>query len=72
MAKKAKSSAPANAMDYPEHEKTYLAFVALIKWGTVSCVALMIAMAFGFFAGGGLFGGTLLMIILLIISYFAI
>ncbi|MFK5977754.1 MAG: aa3-type cytochrome c oxidase subunit IV [Rhizobiaceae bacterium] len=72
MAKKAKSSTPANAMDYPEHEKTYNAFVGLIKWGTVGCVALMIAMAFGFFAGGGLLGGTLLMIILLIISYFAI
>lgn len=72
MAKKAKTSTPANAMDYPEHNKTYDTFLWLTKWGVAFCVALMVAMSFGFFAGGGLFGGTLLMIILMVISYFAI
>ncbi|KFJ49618.1 bacterial aa3 type cytochrome c oxidase subunit IV family protein [Brucella abortus] len=39
-------------MDYAEHEKTYAGFAGLVKWATVVLVALMIAMAFGFFAGG--------------------
>ncbi|MFX3680399.1 MAG: aa3-type cytochrome c oxidase subunit IV [Hyphomicrobiales bacterium] len=38
------------AMDYPEHEKTFNLFLALTKWGTVATAALLIAMAFGFFA----------------------
>lgn len=39
-------------MDYYEHDKTYSGFLALAKYGTLACVALMIAMAFGFFVGG--------------------
>lgn len=46
-------------MDYAEHDKTYAMFLAGTKWGTVACVGLMIAMAFGFFAGFGLIGGTI-------------
>ena len=46
-------------MDYAEHDKTYSMFLAGAKWGTVACVGLMIAMAFGFFAGFGLIGGTI-------------
>ncbi|ENQ99606.1 hypothetical protein H721_03041 [Brucella ovis IntaBari-2006-46-332] len=42
-------------MDYAEHEKTYAGFAGLVKWATVVLVALMIAMAFGFFAGGSFF-----------------
>lgn len=72
MAKKAASKVPANAMDYPEHEKTYDIFIKFSVWTTVGCVALLIAMAFGFFGGGGLIGGTLAFIILMIASYFAL
>ena len=43
-------------MDYPEHEKTYGGFLALAKYGTLACIALMIAMAFGFFVGGFISG----------------
>ncbi|MBV2144133.1 aa3-type cytochrome c oxidase subunit IV [Falsochrobactrum sp. TDYN1] len=39
-------------MDYAEHEKTYTGFSGLIKWTAVALVALLIAMAFGFFVGG--------------------
>lgn len=59
-------------MDYPEHEKTYDLFLALTKWGTVATVALLIAMAFGFFAGGGLIGGTIVFILLMIVSRFVL
>lgn len=72
MANKTTDETPANAMDYPEHEKTYDSFLWLTKWTVAICIGLLVAMAFGFYAGGGLFGGTLLLIILMIISYFFI
>ena len=56
-------------MDYSEHEKTYAGFTSLVKWGTVSLVALMIAMAFGFFAGG-FFSATVLFILVCIAAWF--
>ncbi len=70
MAKRAAKTA--NAMDYSEHEKTYDAFLKLFVWGTAGCVALLVAMAFGFFGGGGLIGGGLLFIVLLATFYFAL
>lgn len=54
------------AMDYPEHEATYSMFLTLTKWGIIGNVALLIAMAVGFFMGGGLIGGTLVFILLMI------
>ncbi|AID34018.1 cytochrome C oxidase subunit IV [Mesorhizobium sp. SEMIA 3007] len=39
-------------MDYAEHDRTYAGFLALAKYGSLFCGALLIAMAFGFFAGG--------------------
>ena len=59
---------PAPAMDYAEHERTFSLFLTMTKWGTIGCVALLIAMAFGFFAGGGLIGGTIVFILLLIVA----
>ena len=55
-------------MDYPEHEQTYSMFLWLTKWGILFNVALLIAMAFGFFMGGGLVGGTLAFIVLMVIA----
>jgi len=51
-------------MDYAEHEKTYQGFIALAKYGTLALVALMIAMAFGFFAGGGFIASIILFAII--------
>jgi hypothetical protein len=31
-----------SAMDYAEHEKTFSLFAALIKWGTVASVGLLV------------------------------
>jgi hypothetical protein len=39
-------------MDYAEHERTYGTFLALAKYGTIVCAAIMVGMAFGFFVGG--------------------
>lgn len=40
-------------MDYSEHEKTFNLFVAGTKYGTIFCIALLIAMACYFFTGAG-------------------
>ncbi len=57
-------------MDYPEHEKTYNFFIGAAKYGTLFCVALLIAMAAGFFTSAGFFSGILLFIILNVVGYF--
>lgn len=51
-------------MDYDEHEKTYSVFLVMTKYGTLFCVALLIAMAFGFFAGGGFISATILFVLI--------
>jgi Bacterial aa3 type cytochrome c oxidase subunit IV len=50
-------------MDYKQAEQTYGWFLSGTKYGVIFCVALMAAMAFGFFVGGW-FSGTVLFIIL--------
>ena len=57
-------------MEYGEHEKTYADFLWLTKWSVIFLTALMIAMAAGFFGGFGLIGGTLVLIVLMIVSIF--
>ena len=51
-------------MDYAEHEKTYKFFLEGSKIVTIFCVALLIAMAAGFFTSAGFFSALLLFIIL--------
>lgn len=55
-------------MDYREHERTYQGFLAVAKYGTAACVALLVAMAAGFFTAGGWVGGVLTFIILFVAS----
>lgn len=55
-------------MDYREHEKTYDGFLAVAKYGTAVIVALLVAMAAGFFTAGGVIGGFATFIILLVAS----
>jgi hypothetical protein len=40
-------------MDYSEHEKTYSLFLGITKYVSLLTVALLIAMAFGFFTSAG-------------------
>jgi hypothetical protein len=51
-------------MDYQEHEKTYDLFLAITKYSTLIVVALLLAMAFGFFAAAGFFAATVLFILI--------
>ncbi|GGA98825.1 cytochrome c oxidase subunit IV [Brucella endophytica] len=56
-------------MDYAEHEKTYGGFLAVCKWGTVAVVAILAAMAFGFFVGGW-FSATILFVLICAAAWF--
>lgn len=61
------------SMDYSEHERTYRNFLALAKYGSLASVALLVAMAFGFFfPGGGFFSGTVLFAAILVAGYFVL
>ena len=60
------------AMDYAEHEKTYNLFVNGAKYGTLFCVALLIAMAAGFFTSAGFFSSLLLLIIITVVGVIAL
>ncbi|MEN9894439.1 MAG: hypothetical protein RIR97_291 [Pseudomonadota bacterium] len=57
------------SMDYSEHEKTYDLFIAGAKYGTMTIVALLIAMAAGFFGHFGFFPAVILYVILNIVGY---
>ncbi len=58
-------------MDYAQHDQTYSAFLGLAKYGSLVVVALLIAMAFGFFAaGGGFFSASVLFILVCGIGFF--
>lgn len=70
MAKAAKHQEVNNAMDYSEHERTFSGFIWFTKWSAVFLAALMLAMAFGFFGGGGLVGGTLALIVICVAAWF--
>ena len=58
-------------MDYSEHEKTYSGFLGLAKYGTLFCVALLIAMAFFFFATAGGFINAVFSIAVLVVVFAA-
>ena len=56
-------------MDYAEHDRTYAGFLALAKYGSLFCGAILLAMAFGFFAGG-FFSATILFVLILAVGAF--
>lgn len=56
-------------MDYVEHERTYSAFLALAKYGSLFCAGILVAMAFGFFVGG-FFSATILFILIMAVGGF--
>jgi hypothetical protein len=58
-------------MDYAEHDKTYHRFLTLAKYVSLVVVALLIAMAFGFFfQTAGFFSATVLFILICGVGYF--
>lgn len=57
-------------MDYAEHEKTYSLFLGLAKYGSIACVALLVAMAFGFFTTAGFFSSVILYVIVFALGVF--
>lgn len=57
-------------MDYAEHEKTYVMFITLAKYGSLTCAALLIAMAFGFFTPAGFISSTILFVLICAVGAF--
>lgn len=51
-------------MDYAEHEKTYNLFLEFTKYGTLVVVAILIAMAFGFFTTAGFISSFILFLLI--------
>lgn len=60
------------AMDYAEHNKTYHMFLGLTKYGSLACVALLAAMAFGFFTTAGFFSSLILFLIICAVGAFVL
>ncbi|MBV2187534.1 MAG: aa3-type cytochrome c oxidase subunit IV [Rhizobium sp.] len=58
------------SMNYNEHEKTYDFFIAGTKYSTVFLIALLIAMAAGFFTSAGFIGGLIVLIVLTVAGVF--
>ncbi|MEX0345325.1 MAG: aa3-type cytochrome c oxidase subunit IV [Rhizobiaceae bacterium] len=56
-------------MDYAEHEKTYAGFLNLAKYGTLGCIALLAAMAFGFYTTAGFFSALVLFVLICIAGW---
>lgn len=57
-------------MDYPQHEKTYALFLAMTKYGILHIVALLIAMAVGFFTSAGFVSATVIFILISLIGIY--
>ena len=57
-------------MDYAEHERTYSGFLALFKWGSLGCAALLISMAFGFFTSAGFISASVLFVLICVVAFF--
>ncbi len=57
-------------IDYAEHEKTYHLFLALAKYGSLHVIALLIAMAFGFFTTAGFFSSLILFILIVALGVY--
>lgn len=58
------------SMNYSEHEKTYDLFISATKYSSVFLVALLIAMAAGFFGGAGFIGGLIVLVVLTVAGIF--
>lgn len=55
-------------MDYAEHEGTYNMFLALIKYGSLVCIAILVVMAAHFFAGFGFISSLVLFILICVVG----
>ena len=65
-----KAGVAANAMHYPEHEKTWELFLWLSKWTIAFCAALLIALSVMYPMGAGFVAGLLVFIICLAVAKF--
>lgn len=58
-------------MDYAEHRRSYERFLTMAKYATLAVVALLVAMAFGFFTSAGFISAGVLFVLILAVGSFA-
>lgn len=56
-------------MDFVEHERTYRLFLTIAKYGVLVTLAVLAAMAFGFFTTAGFISSTILFILICAVGY---
>lgn len=59
-------------MDYAEHDKTFVMFIGLAKYGSLICAALLLAMAFGFYTSAGFFSALVLFVLICVVGWFVL
>lgn len=59
-------------MDYKEHDHTYSLFLLIAKYSSLHIIALLVAMAFGFFTKAGFFSSFILFVVISVVGIMAI
>lgn len=55
-------------IDFAEHVKTFHLFVNLAKYGALTCAALLLSMAFGFYTSAGFISALILFILIIVVG----
>ncbi|WP_182084991.1 aa3-type cytochrome c oxidase subunit IV [Aureimonas sp. ME7] len=59
-------------MDYAEHDRTYMGFLALVKYGSIAIVAILLGMLVGLIIGGGIIMSVLTVIVFFVAASFVL
>jgi len=59
-------------MDYREHQRTYLGFLWLVKYGTAGIVAILIGMLMGLVIGAGVIMSVLSVVVTMLVLHFLV
>ena len=55
-------------MDYAEHDRTYMGFLALVKYGTIAVIAILLGMLAGLIAGAGIITSVLAAVVFFVVA----
>lgn len=55
-------------MDYAEHDRTYMGFLALVKYGSIAVVAILLGMLAGLVANAGIILSVLAAVIFFVVA----
>jgi len=55
-------------MDYAEHDRTYMGFLAMVKYGSIAIVAILVGMLAGLVASAGIILSVLAAIVFFLVA----